>query len=84
MKLRFVVLLFVVMIQCGCGTMKPIPGDTFYRLKHHDAPASEAGSTPWTQTPLIIERFRASGIYKDRAIVLLQADGVSLTQSHYH
>ncbi len=84
MSLRFVALLFVVLIQASCGTMEPIPGDTFYRLKQDSSPNPSSSTAPWTSNTLVVERFRANGIYKDRAIAMLQQDEVSLTQSKYH
>lgn len=84
MNVRLLVLLVMIVVQAGCGRMEPVPGDTFYRLKKTDSSSIGENNNPWTENALVIERFRATGIYKDRAIALLREDGVSLTQSKYH
>lgn len=84
MSLRFLFLLLVIALQSACGGLEPMPGDTFYRLKELNTGAVGEKVAPWTEQSLAVERFRANGIYKDRAIALLQDDGVSLNQSKYH
>ncbi|MEM7468391.1 MAG: hypothetical protein AAF387_16090 [Pseudomonadota bacterium] len=67
----------------GCGSVSPIPSDTFYRFEKV-AEGGGAGVDPWSESSIIVSRIRATGIYKDRAIAQLAADGVSLKQSKYN
>ena len=76
-------LALITALLIGCGTIEPIPQDTFYRLTELSGEGSVRLS-PWTEGSVVIKRVRASGIYKDRALAVLKADGVSLVQSKYH
>lgn len=83
MIIRAVFTFTLMLLVSACGSMKPIPADTFYRLeKMTDAAA--AGVSPWPAKNIVIKRIRANGIYKDRALAMMKSDGVSLVQSKYH
>ena len=73
----------ITALLIGCGSIDPIPQDTFYRLTELSSDGTAAVS-PWTEGSVVIKRIRASGIYKDRALAVLKNDGVSLVQSNYH
>ena len=83
MILKAIFLSFTVIFVVGCGGVAPIPSDTFYRLGKLETQASPNISA-WTDRSIVVERIRANGIYKDRALALLKSDGVSLAQSDYH
>ena len=76
------ILALLTAVLSGCGSVSPIPSDTFYRFADLSAPSPQTKA--WTNGVIAIERVRASGIYKDRAIAVLNDDGVSLKQSKYH
>ena len=76
------ILALLTAVVSGCGSVSPIPSDTFYRFADLSAPSPQTKA--WTNGVIAIERVRASGIYKDRAIAVLNDDGVSLKQSKYH
>ena len=76
-------LALITALLIGCGSIEPIPQDTFYRLTELSGEGS-ARVSPWTEGSVVIKRVRASGIYKDRALAVLKEDGVSLVQSNYH
>jgi ABC-type uncharacterized transport system auxiliary subunit len=84
MILRYLLLFLAILLHTGCGGLEPIPGDTFYRLKQINISSINENRASWTEKGLAVERFHAIGVYKDRAIALLQDDGVSLKQSKYH
>ena len=80
---RFFSLVVVTILMVACGGVAPIPQETFYRLG--DLPDERLPDiSPWTDRSVVIQRIRASGIYKDRALAMLKSDGVSLRQSSYH
>ena len=82
--LTLAVIMMFVGLTSGCGKLKPLPSDTFYRLSAPDNDEGTSKAENWTDGTLYVERFRASGIYKERAIALLEKDGVSIKQSRYH
>ena len=80
---RFFSLVVATVLTAACGSVAPIPQETFYRLG--DLPKEGFSSViPWTDRSVVIKRIRANGIYKDRALAMLKSDGVSLQQSSYH
>ena len=80
--LQLTTLALSIFLLSACGSVSPIPGDTFYRF--NDVSIASAHDKAWTGGVVAIDRVRASGIYKDRAIAILKEDGVSLIQSKYH
>ncbi|MGR8950132.1 MAG: hypothetical protein ACU84Q_18975 [Gammaproteobacteria bacterium] len=83
MIFRYLLLSVLALSLSACGSVSPIPSDTFYRLDDNAANIAKSGRA-WTDGGVMIERVRARGIYKDRAIAILKEDGVSLKQSKYH
>lgn len=82
--MRILFLCLICTLLLACSSLDPVPADTFYRFKNISQFVSKEKLTAWTKATLQVERLRAAGIYKDRAIVLMQPDGVSLRQSKYH
>ncbi|MBI4696660.1 MAG: membrane integrity-associated transporter subunit PqiC [Gammaproteobacteria bacterium] len=75
------VLFALVLSLAACGTIAPIPTDTFYRLT---VPAPRPLAKPWCAGPIEVESLQAGGLLKDRAIVEADSRGVALRQLPYH
>jgi ABC-type uncharacterized transport system auxiliary subunit len=69
----------MVLVLAGCGSMKPLPSDTFYRL--NIVPA--AGGEPWTEKPIRVAKFRASGVHRERAIAYSTESDIAIKQYRY-
>ena len=82
MIFRSISVLSLVLACASCGRVAPLPSDTFYRLADIGIEYPSAVGR-WTEYSVVINRIRASGIYKDRALARLKTDGVSLVQSNY-
>jgi len=68
----------------GCGSMKPLPSDTFYRLKIERGVSEKAKGVMWTEKLLRVTKFHASGLHRERPIVYSDADQVVVKQHRYH
>lgn len=77
-----VVLLLVSL--SGCGSMKPLPSDTFYRLKIAPLAPASTGGTQWTDNMVRVAKFRGSGVHRERAIAYSETDQVVIKQHRYH
>ena len=64
--------------------MKPLPGDTFYRLKIDAGSVSNLTGSPWTDKTIQVAKFRGSGLYRERAIAFSDHDEVIVKQHRYH
>jgi ABC-type uncharacterized transport system auxiliary subunit len=65
----------------GCGSMKPLPSDTYYRL---NVDRASAENQQWTDKPIRVAKFQASGIHRERAIVHTESGKFSVNQHRYH
>lgn len=75
-------LLLVFLFMFGCATPAPVPVDRFYRLP--EAPGSEVAAD-LAASVIVVGRFSAHGIHRERAIVFsASADAVELQQHRYH
>jgi len=80
---RFFVFLGALgLLLCGCGSMKPLPSDTFYRLNVH--PVSPDTAAPWSAETVRVAKFAASGVHRERAIAYSHTDEVVVKQHRYH
>lgn len=70
----------LVVLIAGCGSMEPVPSDTFYRLKLERP--SAAGS--WGEHMVRVAKFRANGLHRERAIAHSNADELAIKQHRYH
>jgi ABC-type uncharacterized transport system auxiliary subunit len=75
------VLSALVLSLAACGTVAPLPSDTFYRLT---VPAPPPLARPWCAGSIEVEPLQAGGLLKDRAIVEADSGGVALRQLPYH
>lgn len=69
-----------VVLLAACGTMKPLPGDSFYRL---NIPLASPVAQAWSTTPLRVAKFAASGVHRERPIAFSAADNVVVGQHRY-
>lgn len=68
----------------GCGSMEPLPSDTFYRLKIDVPVAASSSSQQWTNKTVRVAKFRGSGVHRERAIAYSETDQVVVKQHRYH
>ncbi len=69
-----------VLALAACGSMKPLPSDTFYRL---NVPLAAPAARAWPGVPVRVAKFVASGVHRERPIVHSGADGVVVGQHRY-
>jgi ABC-type uncharacterized transport system auxiliary subunit len=80
-----VVLCAVMLINLvGCGSMKPLPGDTFYRLTIEPGRPAHSDGSRWTEKSIRVAKFQASGLHRERAIAYSEQDQVVVKQHRYH
>lgn len=65
----------------GCGSMKPLPSDTYYRLNVEHASVE---NNHWTDKSVRVAKFHASGIHRERAIVHTEIGKFAVNQHRYH
>lgn len=68
----------------GCGSMEPLPSDTFYRLRISPIVNANSNGQRWTENTIRVAKFRASGVHRERAIVFSESDQVVIKQHRYH
>lgn len=78
---RLVPIGLLALLAAGCGSVEPIPSDTFYRLETQGVP--ERLARPWTTDPIAVVSLRANGLLKERAFVESDEAGVTLRQLRY-
>ncbi|MGR9089480.1 MAG: ABC-type transport auxiliary lipoprotein family protein [Gammaproteobacteria bacterium] len=69
-----------VLVLSACGSMKPLPSDAFYRL---NVPGAAPAAKAWTEVPVRVAKFSASGVHRDRPIAYSGADSVVVGQHRY-
>jgi len=69
-----------VIALTACGSMKPLPSDTFYRL---NVPPAQPAAQAWPAVPVRVAKFSASGVHRERPIAYSGADSVVVGQHHY-
>ncbi len=70
-----------VLALSACGSMKPLPSDTFYRL---NVPGAAPASAAWTELPVRVAKFDASGVHRERPIAYSGDGDVVVGQHRYH
>jgi ABC-type uncharacterized transport system auxiliary subunit len=83
LPLRLFAIILMSLVLSGCGAMKPLPSDTFYRLRITAPTAGDTSRTPWTEHLIRVVKFRASGVHRERAIVY-SGDASLVVQQHRH
>lgn len=68
----------------GCGSMEPLPSDTFYRLRISPGVKANSNEQQWTEKAIRVAKFRASGVHRERAIVFAESDQIVVKQHRYH
>ena len=69
----------LILLLAGCGTTGPTPDDAFYRL-----PALRAlPANPFAGKTILLPEFDASSMYRDRAIVAQDGQGLELRRHHF-
>lgn len=71
----------VVLVLSACGSMKPLPSDTFYRL---NVPGAAPASAAWSDLPVRVAKFDASGVHRERQIAYAGEGDVVVGQHRYH
>ncbi len=82
MNRRSMAALFAVAVIAltACGSMKPLPSDTFYRL---NVPPAQPAEQAWPTVPVRVAKFAASGVHRERPIAYAGADSVVVGQHRY-
>lgn len=75
---------FALVLLAGCGSLKPLPSDTFYRLDIKPQAGARGAAQPWTDKLIRITKFSASGVHRERPIVYSRVGGVVVQQHRYH
>lgn len=74
-------LVSLVGILAGCGAVAPVPQDVFLRLS---PPASiPSAGQPWPGEEVRVAPIAASGLHRERPLVVTEDAGSTLTQSRY-
>ena len=68
----------------GCGSIQPLPSDTFYRLNIVPKVDARSDGQIWTDKTVRVAKFRASGVHRERAIAYTESDQVVVKQHRYH
>jgi len=68
----------------GCGSMEPLPSDTFYRIKIATPAVSGSNSAQWTEKMVRVAKFRGTGVHRERAIAYSGDDQLVVKQHRYH
>ncbi|HCU88787.1 MAG TPA: hypothetical protein DGR97_02530 [Gammaproteobacteria bacterium] len=68
----------------GCGSLSPLPTDTFYRLKITPPEPKGSSETYWTEGFVRVAKFRGSGVHRERAIAYSEPNQVVVKQHRYH
>ena len=70
----------LALLLSACGSMKPLPSDTFYRL---NVPVAAPVVKTWSELPVRVAKFSASGVHRERPIAYSGADSVVVGQHPY-
>lgn len=86
-RLRVLVLLgaaSMAVVLGGCGSMAPLPSDTFYRIQIDSPPRAGAITRPLTDQRIRVAKFHASGVHRERPIAFTEQGGIVVKQHRYH
>ncbi len=84
-RIAAVIIVALILVSVGgCGSMKPLPSDTFYRLKIGPPTPTNSITTSWTDDMVRVAKFRGSGVHRERAIAYTETDQVVVKQHRYH
>ncbi len=77
--MRYLILLFIILILTACSSQAPLPTDHYYRLPELTGISLDKERAD----SISVLMFQADGLFKERAIVHT-ADEIELEQYHYH
>ena len=68
----------------GCGSMKPLPSDTYYRFAIDPERVANSDGAGWAAKSVRVAKFQARGLHRERAITYSGQDQVVVRQHRHH
>lgn len=84
MRVRALLLAGTVATITACGSIAPLPSDTYYRLNISASQQNREKSATWTEKLVRVAKFQASGVHRERAIAFTDTDQLVVKQHDYH